>query len=90
MDVEYISLHRSIRNTPSDAYFTEHQLRAGRSPSPLERNTQIHTNLGRMKEGREKEESEQDDLYPGVEGIEVGVTSPHQGNCLGQRRNIRG
>ena len=77
-DVEYISLHRCIRNTPSDAEdLTEHQVRAGRSPSPLGRNTQVHTNLGRMKEGREKEESEQDwTRIQGVKELKQG-SDPH-------------
>ena len=83
MDVEYISLQGCIMTIPSDAEdLTEHQVRAGRSPSPLERNTQVHTNLGRMKEGREKEESEQGWIC--TWGLRE-LKSPHQGNQLGQR-----
>ena len=54
MDVEYISLHGYIKNTPSDTeVHAEHQLRADRSTQPVE-NIQNHTKLSRMKElGRE-------------------------------------
>ena len=46
MDMHYISLHRCIRNTPSDPEgLTEHQLRAGRNPWSPERNTWIYTKL---------------------------------------------
>ena len=39
VDVEYISLHRYIRNTPSDTeVHAEHQLRADRSTWPAEKN----------------------------------------------------
>ena len=39
VDVEYISLHRYIRNTPSDTeVHGEHQLRVGRSAWPVENN----------------------------------------------------
>ena len=57
--MEYICLHRCIRNTSSDTEgLTEYQLQVGRSPWPLERNIQIHEKLSRTKEGDEKEESE--------------------------------
>ena len=50
-------LSRCNRNVSSNTEdLTEHQLRAGRNPWPPERNTRIHTKLGRMKEVREKEE----------------------------------
>ena len=54
MDVEYISLHGYIKNTPSDTeVHAEQQLRADRSTQPAE-NIQNHTKLSRMKElGRE-------------------------------------
>ena len=40
VDVEYISLHRYIRNTPSDTEVRgEHQLRVGRSALPAEKDT---------------------------------------------------
>ena len=39
MDMEYISLHVYIRNTPSDTEMhVEHQLRANRSTQPEEKN----------------------------------------------------
>ena len=51
MDVEYISLHGYIRNTPSDTeVHAEHQLRANRSTWLVEKNIQYHAKLGRMKE----------------------------------------
>ena len=57
--MEYICLHRCVRNTSSDTEgLTEYQLQVGRSPRPLERNIQIHEKLSRTKEGDEKEESE--------------------------------
>ena len=51
MDVECISLHGYIRNTPSDKeVHAEHQLRADRSTSPAEKNMQTNAKLGRRKE----------------------------------------
>ena len=51
MDVEYISLHRYIRNTSSDTeVHAEHQLRADRITRPVEKNIQNHAKLSRMKE----------------------------------------
>ena len=51
MDVEYISLHRYIRNTPSDTeVHAEHQLRADKSTCPVEKNIENPAKLGRMKE----------------------------------------
>ena len=39
VDMEYISLHGYIRNTPSDTkVHAEHQLRADRSTWPVEKN----------------------------------------------------
>ena len=39
VDVEYISLHRYIRNKPSDTeVHAEHQLRADRNTRPMEKN----------------------------------------------------
>ena len=56
MDVEYISLHGYIKNTPSDTeVHAEHQLRADRSTQPVE-NIQNHTKLSRMKELGGKQE----------------------------------
>lgn len=55
--MNYIFIHRCNRNVSSNTEdLTEHQLRAGRNPWPPERNTRIHTKLGRIKEVREKEE----------------------------------
>ena len=57
VDVEYTSLHRYIRNTPSDTeVHAEHQLRADRVTWPVEKNTLNHTKLGRMKELGGKQE----------------------------------
>ena len=51
MGMEYISLHRYIRNTPSDTeVHAEHQLRADRSTRPVEKNLQNHAKLSRTKE----------------------------------------
>ena len=51
MDVEYISLHRYIRNTPSDTeVHAEYQLRADRRIWPVEENPQNHSKLSRTKE----------------------------------------
>ena len=44
--MEYISLHRYIRNTSSDTeVHAEQQLRADRSTSPVEKNIQTHAKL---------------------------------------------
>ena len=49
MDAEHISLHRSIRNAPSDTeVLAEHHLRADRSTCPLENNIWKHEKLGRI------------------------------------------
>ena len=46
VDVQYISLHRYIRDTPSDTEVpSEHQLRADRSTWPVEKNIEKHTKL---------------------------------------------
>ena len=59
VDVEFISLQRYIRKTPSDTGdLAERQLRAGRSTWPTEKNIQNHTKLGRVKEVGGKDESE--------------------------------
>ena len=51
MDVEYISLHGYIRNTPSDTeVHAKHQLRVDRSTRPEEKNIQNQTKLCRTKE----------------------------------------
>ena len=50
MDVEYISLHRYFRNTPSDTeVHAEHQLRVAKT-------IQNHAKLGRTKEQGGKQE----------------------------------
>ena len=50
MDVEYISLHRYFRNTPSDTeVHAEHQLRVAK-------NIQNHTDPSRTKEQGGKQE----------------------------------
>ena len=49
--MEYISLRRYIRNTPSDTeVHTEHQLRADRRTGSAEKNIWNHTKLDSMKE----------------------------------------
>ena len=55
VDVEYISLHRYIRNIPSDTEVpTEDQLRVDRSTWLEEKNVQNHEKLSRKKEPGEK------------------------------------
>ena len=49
--MEYISLHRYIRNTPADTIVhVEHQLRADRSTRLEEENTENHAKLSKTKE----------------------------------------
>ena len=83
-------LHGYIRNTPSDTeVHAENQLRADRRTCPVEKNIEIHTKLCRMKElGGKTGVLVGLDLPLAGEGSEAGVRSPHQGNCLSQRRNI--
>ena len=51
VDVEYISLHGNIRNTPSDTeVHAEHQLRADKSLWTVGKKTQNHAKLRRVKE----------------------------------------
>ena len=90
MDVKSISLRGHIRNTPSDTEVqAEHRLRADRSSRPVEKNTETHTELGRMKKlGGETGVLVGLDLPSAGGGTEAGVQSPHQGNCLSHRRNI--
>ena len=57
MDVEYISLHGYIRNTPSDTeVHAEHELRVGRSTCPVEKKYIAPQKLGRMTELGGKQE----------------------------------
>ena len=88
--MKYISLHRYIRNTPSDTEMhVEHQLRADRSTSPAEKNIWNHVKLSRTKELEGKTWVLLGLDMPSVGGgTEAGVRSPHQGNCLSQKRNI--
>ena len=90
MDVESLSLHRYIRNTPSDTeVHAEHQLRADRSTWPQEKHIQNHPKLSRMKKlGGETGVLVGLDLPSAGGGTEAGVQSPHRGNYLSQRRNI--
>ena len=61
VDMEYMSLHRYLRNTPSDTeVLTEHQLRMGKSPWLKGKTIQNNTKLGRTKEGGGEEESQWD------------------------------
>ena len=69
----------------------DHQLGEGRSTWPLEKNRYKHTKLGRMKEvGGKREKLVGLDLPLVGGGAEESIWSPHQGTCLGQRRNIWG
>ena len=68
-----------------------HQLRADRSTWPEEKKIQTHTKLGRMKELAGETGVLVGLELPSAGGeTEAGVQSPHQGNCLSQRRNISG
>ena len=56
---------------------------------PVEKNTEKHVKLGRMKElWRKTGVLVGLDLPSAGGGTEAGVQSPHRGNCLSQRRNI--
>ena len=57
VDVEYISLHGYIKNTPSDTeVHAEHQLRADRSAWPAEKNIETHAKLYSTKKLGGKQE----------------------------------
>ena len=90
MDVEYISLLGYIRNTLSDTeVHGEHQLKVDSSTWAEENNMQNHPKLCRTKElGGKTGVLVGLDLPSAGGGTEAGVRSPHQGNCLSQRRNI--
>ena len=76
VDVEYISLHGYIRNTPSDTeVHAEHQLRVDRRTWPVEKNIETHTKLSRMKE------------LGGKTGVLVGLDHPQQVGELKQGSN---
>ena len=79
VDMEYIFLHRYIKNTPSDTEVHEkHQLRVDRSTWAVEKNIQNHAKLGRWKElGEETGVLVGLDLpLPGGR-TEAGIQSPH-------------
>ena len=84
VDMEYISLHGYIRNTPSETeVHAEHQLTAYRRTRPAEKNIQNHTKLGRMKElGGKTGVLLGLDIPSMGGGTEAGVQSPQWGNCL--------
>ena len=90
VDVEYISLHGYIRNTPSETeVHAEHQLRVDRSTRPEKKNKQTHTKLGRTKElGGKTGVLVELDLPSAGGGTEAGVRSLHRDNYLSQKRNI--
>ena len=90
MDIEYISLHGYIRNTPSDTeVHAEHQLRADKSIWTVGKKTQNHAKLSRTKEiGGKTGVLVVLDLPSAGGGTEAGVPPPQWGNCLSQRRNI--
>ena len=53
--MEYISLRRYIRNTPSDTeVHAEHQLRADRSTWPAVKNIENHAKPGKTKKAGRK------------------------------------
>ena len=71
--MEYVSLHRYIRNTPSDTeVHGEHQLRAERSTQPAEKNISNHTKLDRRKE------------LGGKTGVLVRLDLPSVGGGMGE------
>ena len=90
VEVEYISLHGYIRNTPSDTeVHAERQLREDRRTWPAEKNIETHTKHGRTEElGGKTGVSVGLDLSSVGRGTEAGVWSPQRSNCLSQRRNI--
>ena len=77
--MEYISLHRYIRNTPSNTeVHAEHQLRADRSIWPAEKNIESHTKLSKMREIGGKTGVLVGMALPlAGEETEAGVRSPH-------------
>ena len=79
--MEYISLHRYIRNTPADTIVhVEHQLRADRSTRLEEENTENHAKLSKTKELGKK---------TGVlVGLDLRGELKQGSNCLSERRNI--
>ena len=71
--MEYVSLHRYIRNTPSDTeVHGEHQLRAERSTQPAEKNISNHTKLDRRK------------ALGGKTGVFVRLDLPSVGGGMGE------
>ena len=80
VDMENISLHGYIRNTPSDTEMhVEHQLRANRSTQPEEKNMQNHKNsVGQRNQG-EKQECQQDWTCPQQVGELKQGSDPHSG-----------
>ena len=81
MDVEYISFHWYITNTPSDTeVHAQHQLRAERNTWPEEKKIQNHAKLGRRKElGGKTGVLVRLDLPLVGGGTEARVWSPHWG-----------
>ena len=68
----------------------KHQVRAERRTWPVEKNIYNYAKLCRMKElGGKIGVSVGSDLPSAGGGPEAGVRSPHQGNWLSQRRNLR-
>ena len=61
-DIFLQGCNRNISSNTED--LTEHQLRAGRSLWPPERNIRIHTKLGRMKEGEKRRRVGELSLHP--------------------------
>ena len=77
--MEYISLHRYIRNTPADAeVHAEHQLRADKSIWTVGKKTQNHAKLSRVKElGGKTGVLVGLDLPSASGGTEPGGSDPH-------------
>ena len=89
--MEYISLHRYIRNTPSDTeVHAEHQLRADRSTCPEEKNIWNNAKLGRMKElGGKTGVLAGLNLPSACGGTEAGVQSPQGQLSRSEEKHLR-
>ena len=78
--MEYISLQRNIRNTPDES--GQEYLITGKEYIEPRKTRQDEGTRGKT------EVLEGLDLPLAGGGTEAGVQSPHQGNCLSQRRSI--
>ena len=85
MDVEYISLHGYIRNTPSE---TKSACRTPWEQTGVPDQRKRIYRTAQKEIGAKRGMLVRLDLPLGCGGTEAGVQSPHQDNCLSQRRNI--